>query len=288
MKKKKRLRIKFFCIFVPVLAVVLFLALCPQYRYVLAEKLGINCDEIKMTKVKPVDLSQLTLEELKADEKVTFNQSMMLINTEYLLQDDYVADLSCYNNTDLQMNCCIHDAYKELSSAVNSETGSKLYVSSAYRTYEEQLEQYEKDSDTATVAGASEHQTGLALDLYVAYNAGFNFLKTEAGRFVNSNSWEYGFIIRYPSYGQDETGIKYEPWHIRYVGAPHAKIIYNNQLTLEEYILSLKDNVWYEIDGYLISRQMPGDNASLTLPNKYSSAVISPDNTGSYIITIKK
>ncbi|MBR6638077.1 MAG: M15 family metallopeptidase [Lachnospiraceae bacterium] len=288
MKKKKKRRIKLFGLLVPVLAVVLFLSLCPQYRYVLAEKIGINCDEIKMTKVNPGDLSQFTLEELKADEKVTFNQSMMLINTEYLLQDDYVADLSCYNNTDLQMNCCIHDAYKELSSAVNSETGSKLYVSSAYRTYEEQLEQYEKDSDTATVAGASEHQTGLALDVYVAYNAGFNFLKTEAGHFVNSNCWEYGFIIRYPSYGKDKTGIKYEPWHIRYVGAPHAKIIYNNQLTLEEYILSLKDNVWYEIDGYLISRQMPGDNASLTLPNKYSSAIISPDNTGSYIITIKK
>ena len=47
---------------------MLFLALCPQYRYVLAEKLGINCDEIKMTKVKHGDLSQSTLEELKADE----------------------------------------------------------------------------------------------------------------------------------------------------------------------------------------------------------------------------
>ena len=103
------------------------------------------------------------------------------------------------------------------------------------------------------------------------------------------NCYKYGFILRYPSYETEiSTGYEYEPWHIRYVGAPHAKIIYNNQLTLEEYILSLKDNVWYEIDGYLISRQMPGDNASLTLPNKYSSAVISPDNTGSYIITIKK
>jgi len=287
MKKKKR-RIKLFGLLVTVLAVVLFLALCPQYRYVLAEKIGINCNEIKMTTVKPGDLTQYTLDELKADEKVTFNQSMMLINTEHLLQNDYVADLSSYNNTDLQMNCCIHDAYKELSSAVNSETGSKLYVSSAYRTYEEQLEQYEKDSDTATVAGASEHQTGLALDLYVAYNAGFNFIKTEAGRFVNSNCWEYGFIIRYPSYGQDETGIKYEPWHIRYVGAPHAEIIYNNQLTLEEYILSLEDGVWYKIDGYLVSRQTLGSKNSLTLPNEYLSALISPDNTGSYIITIKK
>ena len=40
MKKKKRRRIKFFGIFVTVFAVVLFLSLCPQYRYVLAEKIG--------------------------------------------------------------------------------------------------------------------------------------------------------------------------------------------------------------------------------------------------------
>ena len=284
---KKRKRIKLLCFLIPVLAVTLFFVLCPHYKYILAEKLGINCDKIKMTKVKPDSLTEFILEELEANDKVTFNQSMMLINTEYLLQDDYEADLSCYKDTDLQMNCCIHDAYKELASAVSSATGNKLYVSSAYRTYEEQLEQYEKDSDTATVAGASEHQTGLALDVYVAYNAGFNFIKTAAGQFVNSNCWEYGFIIRYPSYGEDITGIKYEPWHIRYVGAPHAKIIYNNQLTLEEYISSLKEDVWYEVDGYLISKQKPDDNSSLTLPADYSSAVISPDNTGSYIITIK-
>lgn len=288
MKKKKRRRIKLLYLLIPVLAIAVFLIFCPQYRYVLAEMLGINCDEIKMTTVKPGDLMQYTLDELKADEKVSFNQSMMLINTEYMLQDDYVPELSAYNNTDLQFSCCLHDAYKELSSAVTNETGSKLYVSSAYRTNEEQLEQWEKDSDTATVAGASEHQTGLALDVYVAYNAGFNFIKTEAGQFVNSNCWKYGFIIRYPSYGQDKTGIKYEPWHIRYVGEPHAEIIYNNHLTLEEYILSLENGVWYEIEGYLISRQKIDDDTTLTLPDKYSNVVISPDNTGSYIITIEK
>lgn len=105
---------------------------------------------------------------------------------------------------------------------------------------------------------------------------------------MNSNCWKYGFIIRYPSFGKDETGVKFEPWHIRYVGEPHAKIIYNNHLTLEEYIHSLENGVWYEVDNYLISRQEVNENGMISLPDNYSNLVISPDNTGSYIITITK
>lgn len=80
--------------------------------------------------------------------------------------------------------------------------------------------------------------------------------------------------------------MKYEPWHIRYVGQPHAEIIHNNRLTLEEYINSLKNGVWYSVDNYLISRQNAQDGNMLSLPENFESAVISPDNTGSYLITL--
>jgi hypothetical protein len=33
------------------------------------------------------------------------------------------------------------------------------------------------------------------------------------------------------------TGMKYEPWHIRYVGIDLARYLYNNNLTQEEYYL---------------------------------------------------
>lgn len=118
------------------------------------------------------------------------------------------------------------------------------------------------------------------------YFAGQGFLKSKAGQFVNSESWKYGFIIRYPSYGKSSTGIKFEPWHIRYVGKPHAAIIYNDRLTLEKYIDSLKKGEWYAADGYLISRQELGEKVNM--PKSYSSAVISPDNTGCYIITVRQ
>ena len=120
---------------------------------------------------------------------------------------------------------------------------------------------------------------------YTLY-AGFGFIKSKAGRYVNEACWKYGFIIRYPSFGESETGIPFEPWHLRYVGEPHAKIIYNNHLTLEEYIQSLHMGVWYETDGYILSRQQANADGSLLMPNDFGKATISPDITGCYVITI--
>lgn len=259
-----------------------------HYLYILGESVGVNCNKIEMNTIVPPNVKQFTLEELKENDKITFDQSTMLINTEFLLPEDYEPSLSQYKDTDLQIHASIQKPYEELALAVSENTGSKLYVSSAYRTEDKQQELYEEDPSNANIPGASEHQTGLALDVYVQYNAGFGFIKTDAGQYVNSNCWKYGFIIRYPSFGKNETGMKYEPWHIRYVGDPHAKIIYNNHLTLEEYIDSLENGVWYEVDDYLVSRQKLSENGMLSLPDSFTSAIVSPDNTGSYIISITK
>ena len=210
----------------------------------------------------------------------------MLVNTEYTLEKDFVPDIEEYKDTTVYMSRCMLDAYARLSAAVKERTGKKLYVSSDFRTAEEQEELYLEDPLTATLPGASEHQTGLSLDVYVAYYAGDGFIKSFAGRFVNANSWRYGFIIRYPSYAEDVTGIRYEPWHIRYVGHPHADVIYNNHITLEEYVLSLSVGEWYEIEGYLVCRQALSEQGTFELPNSFEKCVISPDNTGYYIVTV--
>ena len=47
---------------------------------------------------------------------------------------------------------------------------------------------------------------------------------------------EYGFILRYPKDKEEITGIIYEPWHFRYVGEEHARIIMEQGLCLEEYL----------------------------------------------------
>jgi D-alanyl-D-alanine carboxypeptidase len=54
-----------------------------------------------------------------------------------------------------------------------------------------------------------------------------------------SNSYKYGFILRYPADKTEITGTIYEPWHYRYVGKEAAAEIYARGLCLEEYLEEL-------------------------------------------------
>lgn len=90
--------------------------------------------------------------------------------------------------------------------------------------------------------GYSEHDTGLALDLYLSVD-GMDILdRKEILRY--SEQWEsvrgrladYGFILRYPGGGEYDTGHDYAPWHIRYVGVDVAREITERDVTLEEYL----------------------------------------------------
>lgn len=236
--------------------------------------------------VTDVQTEKITLSEAQTDSRFCIDQSLVLINTTYLAPKDYPWQISEYKSTTVYMNDCMKDAYAALSSAVTERTDRKLYVSSDVRDREEQQALYLEDPHTATLPGASEHETGLCVDVYIAKYAGDAFLKSESGRFVNAHAHEYGFIIRYPSYGENSTGVRFEPWHIRYVGFPHAEYIYNNNLTLEEYILSLEADVFYRYGDYIISRQSVSDGA-LNVPTDAKSVTISPDNTGYYIVTSK-
>ena len=259
-------------------------AASPSLRYTAGEYLGLNTRKITLAKVSP-ELKTYGLGELRDDSRVTFDQSLLLVNGEHPIQKSFVPELTEYKTSGVEMNRCAVKAYASLSAAVSEETERKLCVMSSVRDGKEQAELYNNDPDTAAAPNASEHLTGLGLDVYVKNYAGSGFIKSPAGQFVNSNSWRYGFIIRYPSYGKSSTGISFEPWHLRYVGEPHAKVIYNNRLTLEVYIGSLEEGEWYSADGYLVSRQREG--GALELPGSFASAVISPDNTGCYIITVR-
>ena len=90
--------------------------------------------------------------------------------------------------------------------------------------------------------GASEHQTGLAIDV-TANGTGLteSFASTQAGQWLAEHSWEYGFILRYPQDRTEDTGYIYEPWHFRYVGLPHAEYIHKHNLILEEYVRQLQE-----------------------------------------------
>ena len=286
-KKKNKLTV-----IIPALVIVISLLAVFLYKnshllFVAGEYMGVNCKKVKVEKIELMSTEAFSLKELEEMEDTELNQSLMLINNEFTLNPDFTADVSEYKDTEVFMSGCMQTAYSELSAAVKKETDDSLYVSSDFRTREQQEQEYKDNPSVAIKPGASEHQGGLAIDVYVKYFAGEGFVKSEAGQFVNSKCHEYGFIIRYPSFGKSKTEIGFEPWHIRYVGEPHANIIYNNHLTLEDYILSFEKGLWYEAENYIISRQELSSEGTLQLPQNYERAVISPDNTDCYMITVK-
>lgn len=92
--------------------------------------------------------------------------------------------------------------------------------------------------------GHSEHQTGLAIDLGLKKEV-VDFIRpdfpyTGICQAFRERAAEYGFIERYPSGKEAITGIGHEPWHFRYVGMPHAAIMREKNMTLEEYISFVK------------------------------------------------
>lgn len=131
--------------------------------------------------------------------------------------------------------------------AAAKKDGIYLSGASGYRSYATQTavfnnyvkrDGYEKARTYSAIPGSSEHQTGLAIDVsgsngYCAVSS--CFADTKEAKWLDKNSANFGYIIRYPKGKEYVTGYKYEPWHIRYVGAGIAKDMKARNLTLEEY-----------------------------------------------------
>lgn len=162
---------------------------------------------------------------------VTYVQGIMIANKTYGLPKSY----------DPGVNSEAKAAFDRMQVAASAEMMS-LSIVSGYRSYSTQETIYnryvnrdgkEKADTYSARPGYSEHQTGLAFDINYA---GDSFASTPEAAWLAENCWKYGFIIRYPKDKSHITGYKYEPWHIRYLGEETAKKVYENGLTLEEYL----------------------------------------------------
>ncbi|MBE5778886.1 MAG: D-alanyl-D-alanine carboxypeptidase family protein [Clostridiales bacterium] len=130
---------------------------------------------------------------------------------------------------------------------VEYEKGMTLYLESAYRSYGTQATSYYNrlernngvDDGYVAMPGASEHQTGLCADIldYTYRDKAMNegFANTPEAQWMLENAASFGFVLRYPKDKEDITGIKYEPWHYRYVGKEVAQYMTLNNLCLEEF-----------------------------------------------------
>lgn len=226
---------------------------------------------------------EISRSELLADSRTELNSALLLIREGIPLPDSFSEETEIIRYEDeVSMNHLLQEPYREMAQTVREQFEVKLCISSAYRTREQQAAAIRSEGELAAGVDESEHQAGLSLDVYVPYYGGMNLLKCDAGVWLNQNCSQFGFIIRYPYYGTKITGISYEPWHLRYVGMPHAELIAKNRLTLEEYLESLVPNEFYTYGNYLISRQ---SGETFRCPPGYTSVTVSPDNQGYEILT---
>lgn len=166
-----------------------------------------------------------------------------------------------------------YDALKDMFSAAE-EDGINLYVKSAYRSYSTQNTMYanrlEKnngnDDGLVQYPGSSEHQSGLAVDVVNSHYAnakGMNagFFNTREGKWLDENCTKYGFVIRYPRDKEQITKIKYEPWHLRYLGVDIAQYMKKHNLCHEEFTDEWKAALTaYEAKGGSISSAVEYEN----------------------------
>lgn len=179
---------------------------------------------------------------------------LVLVNKHYYLPEDYVPnDLELVNykytsGIEIYARKEALEKFEEMCSDASS-IGLIIKAISAYRSYEYQNNLYQKyllndpkeivDTYSAR-KGHSEHQTGLSFDLYNVILPYTKFGDTNEYKWLKDNAHKYGFIFRYTEDNSYITGYKNEPWHIRYVGITHSTYIYNNNITLEEYLLNKK------------------------------------------------
>lgn len=261
---------------------VAFVAYHGEWWFPLLERFRVHT-ELPLEEVNGFDSTTVwTLEQLQNAKGVTVSDTMLLINESHALPEGYQPSLTEYNGA--KMHPQMVNAYIAMRNEVEKKTGVRVYVAADYRTAEEQAELLASSEEgTAAAIGCSEHEAGLALDIYAPYFAGKNFLRSRAGRMINRICSDYGFIVRYPVGKSGVTGISYEPWHLRYVGEVHAKLMTESGLTYEEYLTSLQRNTWYRVDNYLIARC---DADRLEIPNGWAHCEISSDNMGSYLVTL--
>ena len=173
----------------------------------------------------------ITVRELTVIDGCTYVDGILVANKTYGMPETY--DPGMLPETE--------EAFARLQ-ADAKDLGLNIYEGSGYRTYQYQISVYKSMCDAygedyacrySARPGYSEHQTGYTVDCNSIDNT---FAETAEGQWLADNCHNYGFIVRYPEGKEDITGYAYESWHIRYVGIETATEIYEQGLTLEEYL----------------------------------------------------
>ncbi|WP_081891986.1 M15 family metallopeptidase [Bifidobacterium biavatii] len=174
----------------------------------------------------------------------------IVVNQWQRIPDDWpTPDLTQLANGQ-QIDSRVYPDLQRMFDAMRAD-GLNPEVTAGYRTHDEQQQLlddktflYEnsgmdaKDAEAkarlqVALPGTSEHELGLAADIN-AVGASDADANQRVYDWLAAHAWDYGFVLRYPQGKTNVTGVEYEPWHYRYVGAEAAKTLHDKGEVLEE------------------------------------------------------
>lgn len=186
--------------------------------------------------------------------------NLILINPKYKLK--YSTDIPTLESFDdknekILFNKTANKFLQFILKEINSK--DSIVPVSGFRTLEEQTKIFndsiKENGEEFTykyvaLPNASEHQTGLAIDLALNKD-NIDFIRPSFPHYgicekFRNVAIKYGFIERYKKEKEKITSISAEEWHFRFVGYPHSEIMAVKGFCLEEYIDFLKqENIKY-------------------------------------------
>ena len=187
------------------------------------------------------------------EKELIYNGNLLLVNKNYPLKNPKVEKLVPIDKTFPDILMKPQAVYMLQKILDNIGSNHNIVPVSGYRSLEEQTRIYtdslrdngeEFTKKFVAFPNESEHQTGLAIDLALN-KEDIDFICPDfpyegiCQKFREAAP-DFGFILRYAKEKEEITGISHEPWHFRYVGYPHSKIIVQKKIALEEYIEFIK------------------------------------------------
>ena len=176
---------------------------------------------------------------------------LILVNRSHLQEESHP---KLTQIDDIQVDSRIAENTRQFLAAARTIAPEETLIS-GYRSRAEQTELYEEAIALAEgeglsrqeaeqevqkriqLPGASEHQTGLAIDMSEPEGQ-----EDGVANKIAEIAPKYGFILRYPEGRSDITGVDFENWHYRYVGVESAQYMQKHHLVLEEYLALLKES----------------------------------------------
>ena len=229
-----------------------------------AEDAFVKTDSMNFTDLSATETPEPTVDiwpKLTTDD-FEKNHCLWMVRENSLLSSAYKPDIAKISRTRYMMYSTEYMAELDAFLDAIEDAGFEYFIGAAFREYSFQThlfnskasqiayemglsadyldpkyqEAVEKAKTIVMYPGSSEHQLGVAIDIFDQNRSRlvYSEMNQELYAWLDEHCAEYGFIKRYPTRKLLLTGWD-EPWHYRYVGKEVATFIMENGLCYEEF-----------------------------------------------------